>query len=95
MEVTECFTCECNGRAYPNKIALQAHRRTKTHKQWESENEVFELRCRCKRLENENETLRYALETLKSLSSVKTKTNERPKTPAARVRVASPAPQVS
>ena len=87
MEVTESFSCDCNGRTYPNKTSLQAHRRTKMHQKWVSENEVFELRCRCKRLENENESLRYALELCKAKVLVpstpkKKPHHERPKTPA-------------
>ena len=62
MEVVEKLECECNGRAYPNKSALSAHRRTKMHQTWETERELFELRCRCKRLENENEALKYDLQ---------------------------------
>jgi hypothetical protein len=62
MEVVEQLECECNGRVYPTKSALNAHRRTKMHQTWETEREVFELKCRCKRLENENEALRYDLQ---------------------------------
>jgi hypothetical protein len=70
MEVAEIFTCECNGRPYANKTALNAHRRTKMHQKWEADNEVFELRCRCKRLENENESLRYALDLCRNTTKV-------------------------
>lgn len=66
MEVTQLLTCECNGRTYPNKTALQTHRRTKMHQQWAKENELFELRCRCKKLENENESLKYVIDMLKN-----------------------------
>lgn len=61
MDVVEQLECECNGRSYPSKTSLNAHRKTKLHKQWENEREVFELRCRCKKLENENEALKYDL----------------------------------
>ena len=67
MDVVEHLICECNGRAYPNKSSLNTHRRTKMHQQWENEREVFELRCRCKKLENENEALKYDLAHYRNL----------------------------
>jgi hypothetical protein len=85
MEVIERFTCECNGNTFPTKASLQAHKLRKVHRQWETENEVFDLRCRCKRLENENETLKYALETLKNIASVKTNDERRSKPSSCRL----------
>ena len=85
MEITQTFTCECNDRAYPTKNALSSHKRTKMHQKWEAENEVFNLKCRCKRLENENESLRYVIDMLKN-SETKKANEHRPKTPSARSR---------
>ena len=67
MEVVDSLKCECNGRAYPNRTALNSHRKTKMHQTWETEREVFELRCRCKKLENENEALKYDLAHYRNL----------------------------
>lgn len=67
MEVVESLECECNGRTYPSRNALNAHRKTKIHQNWETEREVFELRCRCKKLENENESLKYDLTHYRNL----------------------------
>jgi hypothetical protein len=35
------------------------------HQQWENEREVFELRCRCKKLEIENEALNHYRDLVK------------------------------
>jgi TolA-binding protein len=70
MDVVEQLYCECSGRAYPNKTALNAHKRTKMHQSWESEREIRELRCRCKRLENEIEALKYDLQMYRQLKLI-------------------------
>lgn len=87
MEVTATVTCECNGHSRPYKD-IQGHRRSKKHQQWVKENEVFDLRCRCKRLENENESLKYVIDMLKN--SATRKTNERPASVPVRVRTKTP-----
>ena len=61
MDITQSLTCKCNGRLYPHDRALREHKKTKMHQTWEKENEVFDLRCRCKKLENEVECLKYDL----------------------------------
>lgn len=70
MEVVESLECECNGRLYPNRTALNAHKRTKLHKNWETENELHDIRCRCKKLENENEALKYDLNHYRKLVQI-------------------------
>lgn len=67
MDVTQVLRCECNGRLYPHERALKEHKKTKIHQNWERENEVFDLRCRCKRLENEIESLKYDLSIYRNL----------------------------
>lgn len=86
MEVTTAITCECNGHSHPykDKAALRQHQARDVHKKWVRENEVFDLRCRCKRLENENESLKYVIDMLKN--SATRKTNERPASVPVRVR---------
>ena len=59
MDIAETLRCECNDRCYPSRSSLLTHKRTKAHKAWETDQEVFDLRCRCKKLENENEALKY------------------------------------
>jgi len=88
MEVTECFTCECNGHPYPNKSALRQHQARPVHKNWARENEVFDLRCRCKRLENENESLKYVIDMLKNSATRKTTNEHSPKIPSTPSRAA-------
>ena len=85
MEVTESFRCECNGVLYKNRTSLRQHQSREVHKKWVRENELFDLRCRCKRLENENESLKYVIEMLKNNTMNKIK-NELPKTPRPRPR---------
>ncbi len=67
MDVTEVLVCECNGRAYPNRSALNTHRKSKMHQTWESGKELRDLRCLCKKLENENEALKYDLNYYRSV----------------------------
>lgn len=93
MEVTAKVTCECNGHSRPYKD-IRAHMRSEKHMKWVRENEVFDLRCRCKRLENENESLKYVIEMLKN-NATKSVKHERPKTPKARPSDNGPSVQVT
>lgn len=67
MDIVENFTCECNGKTYPHKKSFNEHKKTKSHQAWEKETELFDLRCRCKRLENENACLKYDLAIYRNL----------------------------
>lgn len=70
MDIVESLECECNGRMYPNRTALNAHRKTKLHRVWVAENELHDLRCRCKRFENEIEALKYDLNHYRRLVQI-------------------------
>ena len=67
MDITESLVCKCNGRKYLNERSLREHKKTKIHQAWENENEIFDLRCRCKKLENEVESLKYDLTIYRNL----------------------------
>lgn len=95
MEVSSTVTCECNGHSRPYKD-IRSHMKSEKHMRWVRENEVFDLRCRCKRLENENESLKYVIDMLKNNTTSKTKpTHERPKTPKTRTSDNGPSVQVT
>ena len=53
MNLVEDLVCRCNGKAYVSLTSLNAHRKTKGHLAWETENELRESLCRSKRFENE------------------------------------------
>ena len=61
MELSESLVCECNARSYPSVKHLNAHKKTKLHMLWCKEREVFDLRCLCKKLENENVILKNTI----------------------------------
>lgn len=83
MEVSATVTCECNGHSRPYKD-MRSHVKSEKHLKWVRENELFDLRCRCKRLENENESLKFVIDMLKKNATSTTRTkHERPKTPKA------------
>ena len=65
--VVENLKCECNGRIYPNNKSLNTHKKTQIHQSWVNEKTVFDLKCLCKKLENENEGLKYDLRHYRSL----------------------------
>ena len=67
MEVTQNFTCECNGNThmYKNKSGLLQHYKTKEHKNWETVRELKDERCRRTLLENQNAMLKKEISDLK------------------------------
>lgn len=68
MNITEVFTCECNGgKPYANRRSFNEHKKSKKHQRWEQEKEILDIRCRCKRLENEVECLKYDLVNYRNL----------------------------
>jgi hypothetical protein len=67
MEVSEVLTCECNGKTYSNNRSLNEHKKRPVHINWERQKEVFDLKCRCKKLENELEAAKYDLSNYRYL----------------------------
>jgi len=65
MEVSTILVCECNGRSYPNGVALKQHHKTNIHRVWDQEKQIKDLGIRATRLENENMQLRNTIEVMK------------------------------
>jgi hypothetical protein len=61
MDIVEDLRCQCNDKVYTTRAGLNQHRRTKGHLEWQKTVDLREALCRCKRLENENEGLKYDL----------------------------------
>ncbi len=66
MEVSQTFTCECNGHSYEYKsrTGLVRHYSTKEHKSWETTKELKDERCRRTQLENQNAALKKEIADL-------------------------------
>lgn len=66
MEVSQKFTCECNGHSheYKNRVGLVRHYSTKEHKSWETTKELKDERCRRTQLENQNAALKKEIADL-------------------------------
>jgi hypothetical protein len=60
MEVSQNFTCECNGHTheYKNKSGLVRHYNCKDHRIWATTKELRDERCRRTLLENQNASLK-------------------------------------
>jgi hypothetical protein len=65
MEVTQNFTCECNGHMYKNKSGLAQHKKSAAHQSWETVRELKDERCRRTLLENQNAMLKKEISDLK------------------------------
>lgn len=67
MEVTQNFTCECNGHThmYKNKSGLVQHKKSAAHQSWETTKELRDERCRRTLLENQNASLKKEITDLK------------------------------
>lgn len=70
MEVSTILTCECNGKTYSNNRSFNEHKKRPVHINWERQKEVFDLKCRCKKLENELEAAKYDLSNYRYLLSI-------------------------
>lgn len=65
MEVSQSFSCECNGRTYVSRYGLTQHKKTAAHQAWENLKELRDERCRRTLLENQNATLKREISELK------------------------------
>ena len=66
MEVSQNFTCECNGHTheYKNKSGLVRHYNCKDHRIWAITKELKDERCRRTILENQNAVLKKEISEL-------------------------------
>ena len=69
MECSIVFTCECNGKTYPSKQALNAHKRTKGHKSWEEAGELRKLKIELTERDNKILALNNTITLLKELNT--------------------------
>jgi chaperonin cofactor prefoldin len=67
MEVTQNFTCECNGHThmYKSRSGLVQHKKSAAHQSWETTKELKDERCRRTLLENQNAALKKEISDLK------------------------------
>lgn len=62
MEISVTCQCPCRpGFIYKNEANLKLHQKTKTHKAWETSQEVKDVRVQSKFFENEIERLKRRL----------------------------------
>lgn len=65
MEVSQSFSCECNGKTYANRYGLAQHKKSAAHQAWENIKELKDERCRRTLLENQNASLKKEISELK------------------------------
>lgn len=70
MECSIVFRCECNDRTYPSKAALNAHKKTKSHRSWEEAAELRKLRIELTNRDNTIVSLENTINSLKELNTI-------------------------
>ena len=70
MQVSQIFTCECNGREYTSKPKLNQHKKTKGHIHWETINELKSLKIEMTKRDNTIMCLKNDKESLQQLNII-------------------------
>ena len=71
MEISLNLVCPCRpGFTYKNTTSLAIHKKTKSHRAWETTQEVKDVRVQSKHFENEIERLKNRLAHKEELESV-------------------------
>ncbi|NBX49317.1 hypothetical protein EBT25_05095 [bacterium] len=71
MEISIELSCPCRpGFVYKNATSLNVHKKTKSHKAWETTQEVKDVRIQSKYFENEIERLKNKLILKEEIESV-------------------------